>query len=256
MKSVIICEGNTDLVLIQYFLEKTYQWEYVSVKRPDDLMNKLTEPRNQKWFRHPSGHSLCIVSAGGCSKIPVMLNKCLDYNAMGPLYPYDCIAIVCDRDEAGTEASFLSSLSTELTHYHVRFENEFIHNVWNTITYTDALQNNRSLKCLPLVIPFEDTGAIETFLLDALSIASERDDPEMIDKQVIQQCIHFIDNLDSKNKYLTRRRDKTKAKFDSVFVVMSPAEAFSDRQTLLRSVPWEQFETVQEGFKQLGKLSE
>jgi len=27
MKSIVICEGNTDLALIQYFLEKVYNWE-------------------------------------------------------------------------------------------------------------------------------------------------------------------------------------------------------------------------------------
>lgn len=29
MKSVVICEGNTDLTLIQYFLEKVYNWEFI-----------------------------------------------------------------------------------------------------------------------------------------------------------------------------------------------------------------------------------
>ncbi len=29
MKSVIICEGNTDLTLIQYFLVKVYNWIYI-----------------------------------------------------------------------------------------------------------------------------------------------------------------------------------------------------------------------------------
>jgi hypothetical protein len=29
MKNIIICEGSTDLVLIQYYLEKTYAWKYI-----------------------------------------------------------------------------------------------------------------------------------------------------------------------------------------------------------------------------------
>lgn len=256
MKSVIICEGNTDLVLLQYFLEKTYHWEYVNTKHYSDRMNRITEPVNQKWFRHPSGNSLCLVSAGGCSRIPVLLNKCLDYNSLGPLYPYDSIAVVCDRDEVETEAAFLTSLLSEFSHYHVQFDGGFIHNHWNTATYTDALLNMRELNCLPLVIPFEDTGAIESFLLNALSQASEALDPEMVDKRVIEQCIHFIDNIDCSNKYLTRRRDLTKAKFDTVFVVMTPAEAFANRRNLLRSVPWEQFETIQSGFKHFSHLTE
>ncbi|MEK3899779.1 hypothetical protein [Paenibacillus sp. FSL R7-0179] len=255
MKSVIICEGNTDLVLLQYFLEKTYNWEYVNIKHYTDKMNRITEPNNQKWFSHSSGNSLCLISAGGCSKIPAILNKCLDYNSLGPLFPYDSIAVVCDRDEVETEAVFLTSLLSEFNRYHVQFDGEFVHNNWNISSYTNALQSQQSLNCLPLIIPFEDTGAIESFLLNALSQASEQSDPEMVDKRVIEQCIDFIDNIDCCGKYLTRRRDKTKAKFDSVFVVMTPAEAFSNRRNLLRSVPWEEFETIQIGFKHFSHFS-
>lgn len=27
MKSIILCEGSTDWVLLQYFMRKTYKWE-------------------------------------------------------------------------------------------------------------------------------------------------------------------------------------------------------------------------------------
>lgn len=30
MKSIIICEGGTDLALIQYFMEKAHGWAYVT----------------------------------------------------------------------------------------------------------------------------------------------------------------------------------------------------------------------------------
>ena len=128
-------------------------------------------------------------------------------------------------------------------------------NTWNNSTYTNDIFDTSRIELLSLIIPFEDTGAIETFLLNALCIESEKSDPEKVDKEIINQCSHFIDTIDCKGKYLKHRREKTKAKFDTAFVVMTPAEAFNQRQTLLRSIPWEQYEIIQTSFKQLGKLS-
>lgn len=47
MKSVIICEGNTDLTLIQYFLEKAHNWEYIersNYKKYEEDGNIHTQP--------------------------------------------------------------------------------------------------------------------------------------------------------------------------------------------------------------------
>lgn len=33
MRSVILCEGSTDFVLLQHFMRRTYQWEYKSNKQ-------------------------------------------------------------------------------------------------------------------------------------------------------------------------------------------------------------------------------
>lgn len=107
-----------------------------------------------------------------------------------------------------------------------------------------------------MIIPFEETGAIETFLLDALCETSEKEDELKTDKIVVEQCRTFIDNINCNGKYLSHRREKTKAKFETVFVVMTPSDAFNQRQSILRAVPWENYETVQIGFKQLGHLSE
>lgn len=40
MNSIIICEGSTDSVLLQYFLRNAYQWEDTSEKPPLRTMFK------------------------------------------------------------------------------------------------------------------------------------------------------------------------------------------------------------------------
>ena len=38
MKSVVICEENTDLTLIQYFLEKVYNWEFIKMTNTNNIL--------------------------------------------------------------------------------------------------------------------------------------------------------------------------------------------------------------------------
>ncbi len=261
MKSVIICEGNTDLTLIQYFLIKVYNWIYIEKnnykKYKEDGITHPLKTKNQndiKWLEHNNGSVLCILSSGGVSGIPSMLEQILDLNNIGSVKQFDKIVVISDRDEVNTEVDFIKTLNIKFENYTVKFSSEVLHNCWNVAEYTDLNKNDCNINYLPLIIPFEETGAIETFLLDSISAANE------IDKKVIDQCKDFIDNIDCKDnddtkKYLKHRREQTKAKFNTVFSIMTPAEAFEQRRTLLRSVPWEQYETIQKCFGQLSKLS-
>jgi len=43
MKSVIICEGSTDLVLIQYYMEKAKFDVYFSIRTPLEQFNQRRE---------------------------------------------------------------------------------------------------------------------------------------------------------------------------------------------------------------------
>jgi hypothetical protein len=98
-------------------------------------------------------------------------------------------------------------------------------------------------------VPFEGKGALETFLLNSLA------NQDTTDGKVINQCNKFIDNLDSDGKYLTSRRHLTKAKFDTYFSVRTPVEQFSERRNILKGVHWENYEIIQDTFKELRKLS-
>ena len=56
------------------------------------------------------------------------------------------------------------------------------------------------------------------------------------------------------SRYLTKRRYKTKAKFDVYFSIRTPLEHFNQRREILRSVSWENYEDVQNSFKKLKEL--
>lgn len=64
MKSIILCEGSTDWVLLQYFMRKTYEWE-------DKRTNKQPQGKHIKRIRtmEKGADRLSIGSCGGTSKI-------------------------------------------------------------------------------------------------------------------------------------------------------------------------------------------
>lgn len=260
MKSIVICEGNSDLTLIQYFMEKVYGWGHISKPNLNRfssiIINQFRDAQNVKWFQHTNQSMLCIVAAGGVSKIPGIFSQVLDMNKLGTIEKFRKIAVITDRDDHETENSILGSLVSQCANFGICYPEGIHHDSWNQTTYSDMIGDHTDLSLLLLVIPFEETGSMETFLLNALSERSVREDGEQTDKLVIDQCCTFIDNIDCKEKYLCHRKEKTKAKFATVFTVMTPAEAFPRRQSILRSIPWEDYEVIQTGFRQLYQLSQ
>ena len=103
-------------------------------------------------------------------------------------------------------------------------------------------------RILLLLIPFEETGALETFLLNAIGKDNS------YDNNIIQKGNSFVDTIDPEKKYLNSRRYITKAKFDVYFSVRTAAEQFSERQNILKGVKWEEYELIQNSFKKLKEL--
>ena len=256
MISIIICEGTTDLTLLQYFLEKTYRWNYIKntdLKKIYNININLGKSSHTKWFKNKDNF-LCIKASGGSTKIIGSLDSVLEINSISIDAIFQNIVIISDNDDENTLTHIINDLEDKFRNYDIQFQNKLDNNNWNETTFINATQDQIQISVLPLIIPFDETGAIETFLLNAIRSDSLENDPAQVDKNVVDQCIEFIDSIDCSNKYLTHRRDKIKAKFDTVFVVMTPATAFSERQQLLRNVPWEEYETIQENFKKLNHL--
>lgn len=208
MNSVLLCEGSTDFALLQYFMRKVYGWE---------------DKERGPGFLRPSrvfgkdGNKLVIGGTGGSSQILSKLEKIVDNNfhsAYDTEY-YHKIAIVTDRDEEGTE---------------------------------NGSKEEKTLGILFLVIPFEETGALETFLLNVISNQDE------YDKKIIEQGNRFVDQVDAEKRYLKSRRYITKAKFDVYFSIRTPAAFFVERQNILKDVAWDGYMEIQDSFRELEKL--
>ena len=118
-----------------------------------------------------------------------------------------------------------------------------------TSPMTDSNTSRKiNIRILPLVIPFDTTGALETFLLEAIA---EQDE---YDKEIINKGGVFVDSIDPEQRYLKKRRYATKAKFDVYFSVRTPIDQFIERRNILKDVRWENYILIQHDFSKLSEL--
>ena len=241
MKSIIICEGPTDFVLLQYFMRKVNNW--------DEGQESKNKPKGFEKSRsrdfQKGENSLRIICADGCSRMPLLLSKILENNFLASSSDevYSKIVYLTDNDEDQTKEEVFLNLKMIWN-----TQTDFVNNSWTSMEIDNERLDDLSVDFLPLVIPFEETGAIETFLLQTLASAKK------YDASVIDRGNKFVDLIASENEYLKHRRDITKAKLDVFFSVKTPAEQFTQRQNILKNVPWEQYENIRESFKELKKL--
>lgn len=227
-------------------MRKVHGWEY---KKNDNVLIKGYKAR--KCVLKKDRSELNIIGCGGCSRIPEGLQFILDSNSLSAEdEAYDRIVIITDRDEVETESEFETIIATELGKQQIEWKDDISNDKWIDFHYENGQGDHCNAKILLLVIPFEDTGAMETFLLDAVGKA------DSYDAQIISDCNQFVDNVDNQKKYLNKRRYITKAKFDVYFSVRTAAEQFVERQNILKNIPWEDYAEIQNSFKKLDDLTE
>ena len=244
MKSVILCEGSTDLTLIQYYLEKTAQWKYIN-----NTSSLGAEFRLEKHLKREQD-ILGIGATGSCSKIIPCLREVVDTVkfASNPAEGFDKIVIIADRDEVGSEDDFIRKLEELFEEEGLECSGIIENNKWLSISCENGRKQRVIVGLLLLLIPFDGQGALETFLLNAIA------DSDVYDKQIIEDCTLFVEAVDLERRYLKKRRYITKAKFDVYFSIRTALEQFQERRNILRSVPWEDYLLVQECFSKLEEL--
>ena len=224
------------------FYGKANNWRY-------DKQVKLFKLKQAKQLKN-NENTLVIGATGGCSEIPKYFSDVLESNRYSsiPEETYTNIVIITDRDEAKSFDEIKDKILEKLNLNGIEIEKDIENNSWIKYRCLDGKMDLINFKILLLVIPFEENGALETFLLNAISQNDE------YDKEIINKDNIFVDEIDSEKRYLNRRRYITKAKFDVYFSVRTSAEQFTERQNILRNINWEEYEEIQESFKKLKEL--
>jgi len=246
MRSVIVCEGSTDFALIQYFMRTAYLWQDCS----EDKILQHNSKFNIARTLEKNNNYLTIAGVGGCQNIISRVSFLLKRNCKSPdsKDAFQKMVIVIDRDEIDTEEKFTKQLQDCFDSYDIERQADIKHNEWQKCHYVNSRKEKIEMLFLVLIIPFEETGALETFLLNAVS------KKDSYDAQIISECNTFVERIDPQKKYLHQRRYITKAKFDVYFSIRTPLGQFVERQDILKNVPWEDYAEIQTSFKKLKEL--
>ena len=224
MNSIILCEGSSDFVLLQYYMRTVYGWtdERTQNIRSDSIKRSRTLKKDE--------NLLTIGGCGGCSKIIPAFEKILQRNSISAVgEAFDKVVIITDRDEVGTEEEFIKKINTSVQKYQLMMKGDIKNNTWLSCEYQNGHGKKQIMELLLLVIPFEDTGAMETFLLNAIANDSA------YDAEIIRKGNQFVEEVDKERRYLTKRRYITKSKFDVYFSIRTAAEQFVEKAEYIKA---------------------
>ena len=245
MNSLILCEGKTDCILLQYYMEKVYSWErkresnfHVTEKTWSNLLEK-------------GNNTLIISETKGSSRIVDGVITAIRRNenaAPGSSDEFlDRIMVFTDNDEENTPDNIISKIKENLHETSASLVGDIQRDKWIN-GEVSTLEGRKKFDIYVMFIPFDENGALETYLLNGIA------DNDAYDKTIIEKSGLFVDAVDPEEKYLKHRRLMTKAKFDIYFSVRTPVEQYPERQSILKSVAWENYDMIRKDFKVFGEL--
>ena len=111
MKSIIICEGETDFVFLQHFMKKVNGWTDSKQKPNPSFTSSVNNSFSRDFIRNSD--MLTIISCGGCGNIKTVFEEVIrkNQNEIFDEERYSKIVILTDNDEEGVEAKIVSELN-------------------------------------------------------------------------------------------------------------------------------------------------
>ena len=244
MIRIVLCEGETDQILLSLYLGRICGWTY---KSKPTLKIKIPETfpiGNKKAETYGRGtEELIICCVGGKDYFgPFFKEYILRIIKSGQYQENDYkIALVTDADNRNAsdiQADILAQLSPDIC----SLEN----NLWRHNSIPVPFGSQANVEFLLTIIPKEGSGALETVLMDSLSEMNGG-------STIVNSSISFVDSLPP-NDYIPTERLKLKAKLGVSLSVIYPDKVFSQFDQQLKIVDWGQSHTLAECFSELIKI--
>ncbi len=242
MKSVILCEGQDDLWFLAYYLNKTAGWDVKPQKWKGTKLTCDTEKQQVVYMWHKkSKNCVAIKSADGEANLLEALKDILVYDTEETTDPIHAVVLFCDCDTRNQE-----ELAQSMEEW---FDDDITLCNNHVSDYLISEQYDFSLKVLPLVIPFDEEGAIETLLLK--SIADDGADGAY----VAAHAKAFIEETKRNvTAYLSKQREFTKAKYAAAMAIIDPTHSRDTFNQLMNATPWETSCSIHEHMELVSKL--
>lgn len=250
MNNLILCEGFDDIFILGYYLFKTEKWVY----DPSGAFSELytlpkVKKRNQAIEVYKRGcDTLAIWCVGGKDCFDKPFDFLKKTNARHHGKGIQQLFIMTDRDDSEIEDCVLK-IQGKMNAKDMNV-GELKNNQLNTFNYEQEGESY-SLNIIPIIIPFDEVGALETILMEAIEETGEEE------KLIVKEAKHYVDEFCQNgqlSKYLQHSRQILKAKFSSCISITNPDRSTALFDTLLMSYPWEQKEVIKRHFGILNEL--
>lgn len=251
MKSLILCEGFDDMYILGYYLYKTDGW----VRKRDGKISELYDfPkvnfRNQGIEVYEQGHkTLAIWCVGGKDSFEESFNFLKRINENHPEEGFEKVFILTDRDNFEI-VQHLKIIKDKMYECGLAID-ELENNQYNKLEY-EVEKEIYKLDIVPVIIPFDQTGALENVLMEAISGTSKEDE------LIVEEAEKYVDKLVEDvrvERYLKNPRQILKAKFSSVISITNPDRSTALFNDLLTTHPWEEKEEIVKHFKIFNEIS-
>lgn len=241
MKTVIFCEGTTDLMMIQFVLQYKYGWKYDGF-----IENSITNKLQLKTLKN-NDDIVEIQSCGGMMNIPNLMRKAQDKMEFATKREelYDKVIVLIDHDETNTGKEFIDKVNEKLQ---TNFTESDI-NINTKFSISNLIMGEITLDLFIKSLPETETGAIEKVMLEALST-------DQIEEMLIDDSDNFIREIAQKqDRYLNKKSLIPKAIFNTYFAIRAPEEKYDERAKILNAYDWKNNDVLNSSFEFLDILN-
>lgn len=247
MRSIIFCEGKTDGILLSYYLGKVADWNF------DKRLTKNIGLPIRNWENEEVSvytkreDELVIWAVGGQSNFDYAISQIIKVNRLlEKTDTYKKLIILTDRDKTEEDKITLERIENILKAHDLSL-NIKDNNYWTNCVYFNDYGEKNEMYILPIIIPFDKNGALETFILDAISEMGEEEN------YVVNKSKEYISAFNLIN-YLNTQRLKVKGELAVTLGTLFPEKTFSPIDSMLKNINWEEYRTIQEGFRKLEEI--
>jgi hypothetical protein len=241
MNKLILCEGETDAILLSYYLGKVAGWKFCK-KPPKNIDIKPDNfQESVKWYEKGEDR-LLICGVGGKDCMQSFFNK----KILKPVVDagaFSKIAVVLDRDDKA-----INSIEDHASCLFRPVVIEMKNNLWINNEYEDSFGTKQIIEALLVAIPTEHQGALETLMLDSIS-----EDP--YDAEIVNKAGEFVKEMrTTAAKYVSSNRKELKAHLGVTWAIQYPEKVFKLMNEQIQSVKWEKSEVLHKCFEKLVEI--
>lgn len=250
MNVAILCEGISDAELLGQYMRNVnhYHLRELHDAQSFDIVS-YADTQHIKMYDNKH-HHLAIWASHGIWGIPGMVSDIMEGNQLDSgAKRVDAVAIVIDHDSEEDVSDCLGRCAHAQEHL-ATVDTCAMRGQWICVPYQDSFSNQHNVFLTAIVLPEDTPGAIESFIMQALS--GHDDKNELLVKKVQTWLDALLEKTEElPDGYLRKPRDIVKAPLSVYLSVASPNRMLERISDVLSTLDWTKFDLTQTTFLRL-----